>query len=193
VARTATPRPSMLDKKDAEALLTELGITRATPAPVALRPPQATPPTPAPRAPIPAQPTPAARRPSEPAAAPAGLADEPPPPLTPLPEGAPSHPEAARLLEQARRTLRDRQPQKALSLLEKAAALEPTHLGVQRLLVQTRIEARKAEIESLVTSALNHFVANEYGKARKAVDKALALDPGNKKAKELVKILGALA
>jgi len=139
--------------------------------------------TPAPRTPAPS---------SQPTAATSGLAGEPPPPLTPLPEGTPSHPEAARLLDQARRTLRDRQPQKALSPLEKAAALEPTHLGIQRLLVQTRIEARKAEIESLVTSALDHFVANEYGKARKAVDKALTLDPNNKKAKELTKILGAL-
>ena len=33
---------------------------------------------------------------------------------------------------------------------------------------------------------------NEYPKAKKAVDKALTLDPGNKKAQELVKILGAL-
>ena len=191
-SRPATPRPSVMDMQDAESLLSDFGITRATPAPVVTRPPQAAPATPAPLAPTPTPQTRAAPRPSEPAAAPSGLAGEPPPPLTPLPEGTPSHPEAARLLEQARRTLRDRQPQKALSALEKAAALEPTHLGVQRLLVQTRIEARKAEIESLVTSALDHFVANEYGKARKAVDKALALDPSNKKAKELVKILGAL-
>jgi Tfp pilus assembly protein PilF len=52
--------------------------------------------------------------------------------------------------------------------------------------------ARKAEIESLTTAALDYFVQNEYAKARKAVDKALALDPRNKKAKELLKILGAL-
>jgi Flp pilus assembly protein TadD len=182
----------MLGSKEAEDLLAELGITsapppaRATPKPAAVA-------SPVPRAPTPLPPSRAAATPAnEASAAPTGLAGEPPPPLTPLPEGTPEHPEAARLLEQARRTLRDRQPQKALSLLEKAAALEPTHLGIQRLLVQTRIEARKAEIESLVTSALNHFVANDYKKAKKAVDKALALDPSNKKAKELVKILGAL-
>ncbi len=52
---------------------------------------------------------------------------------------------------------------------------------------------RKAEVESLTTAALNHFVQNNYAKARKAVDKALALDPQNKKAKELLKILGALS
>ena len=33
---------------------------------------------------------------------------------------------------------------------------------------------------------------NDYGKARKAVEKALALEPKNKKARELLKILGAL-
>ena len=206
-SRPPTPRPSVLNRKDAESLLSELGVKTATtpvraasapttaPATVASRPPRA--PVPSPLAgPAPSRPaTPAPRTPapsSQPTAATSGLAGEPPPPLTPLPEGTPSHPEAARLLDQARRTLRDRQPQKALSPLEKAAALEPTHLGIQRLLVQTRIEARKAEIESLVTSALDHFVANEYGKARKAVGKALTLDPNNKKAKELTKILGAL-
>jgi tetratricopeptide (TPR) repeat protein len=189
----------VLDRKDAESLLSDLGIATTVTPPRAVAPPPTRPAASArpPGAPAstpaaePASPPPPAP-PSEPATATAGLAAEPPPPLTPLPEGTPSHPEAARLLDQARRTLRDRQPQKALSPLEKAAALEPTHLGVQRLLVQTRIEARKAEIESLVTSALNHFVANEYGKARKAVDKALTLDPNNKKAKELTKILGAL-
>ena len=206
-SRPPTPRPSVLNRKDAESLLSELGVKTATtpvraasapttaPATVASRPPRA--PVPSPLAgPAPSRPaTPAPRTPapsSQPTAATSGLAGEPPPPLTPLPEGTPSHPEAARLLDQARRTLRDRQPQKALSPLEKAAALEPTHLGIQRLLVQTRIEARKAEIESLVTSALDHFVANEYGKARKAVGKALTLDPNNKKARELTKILGAL-
>ena len=206
-SRPPTPRPSVLNRKDAESLLSELGVKTATtpvraasapttaPAIVASRPPRA--PVPSPLAgPAPSRPaTPAPRTPapsSQPTAATSGLAGEPPPPLTPLPEGTPSHPEAARLLDQARRTLRDRQPQKALSPLEKAAALEPTHLGIQRLLVQTRIEARKAEIESLVTSALDHFVANEYGKARKAVGKALTLDPNNKKARELTKILGVL-
>jgi tetratricopeptide (TPR) repeat protein/predicted Ser/Thr protein kinase len=52
--------------------------------------------------------------------------------------------------------------------------------------------ARKAEIESLTTAALNHFVQNENAKARKAVEKALALDPQDKKAKELLKILTSL-
>jgi Tfp pilus assembly protein PilF len=54
-------------------------------------------------------------------------------------------------------------------------------------------DAHKAEVEALTTAALDYFVQNEYSKARKAVDKALALDPKNKKAKELLKILGVLS
>ena len=53
-------------------------------------------------------------------------------------------------------------------------------------------ENHRAEVEALTTTALDAFVSNNYPKARKAVDKALALDPKNKKARELQKILGAL-
>ncbi len=141
-------------------------------------------------------PTPAAKPlPPAPAPTPApekAAAAEPPPPLTPLPEGIPSNAEAAALLENARRLLRDRHPQKALSQLEQASGLDPKHGGIQRLLIQTRIEVRKMEIEALTTAALNYFVDNKYAKARKAVDEALSLDPNNKKALELRKILGAL-
>jgi eukaryotic-like serine/threonine-protein kinase len=115
-----------------------------------------------------------------------------PPPLTPLPEGAPGNPEAAALVETARRLLRARSPQKALAPLEEAAAIEPGHGGIQRLLSQTRAEARKTEIESLTTAALDAFVANNHPKAKRAVEQALVLDPKNKKARELLKILGTL-
>jgi tetratricopeptide (TPR) repeat protein/predicted Ser/Thr protein kinase len=115
-----------------------------------------------------------------------------PAPLTPLPEGDPLSPGAAALVETARRFLRDRSPQKALALLEQAASIEPGHRGIQRLLSQTRIEARKTEIESLTTAALNAFVASNHAKAKRAVEKALVLDPKNKRAQELLKILGAL-
>jgi tetratricopeptide (TPR) repeat protein len=126
------------------------------------------------------------------APAPQATAPEPPPPLTPLPEGAPENAEAAELLENARRVLRDRHPEKALPLLEQAGERDPKHTGIQRLLLQTRIEVRKQEIEAMTSQALNYFVDNKYAKARKAVDQALALDPNNKKAKELLKILSAL-
>jgi tetratricopeptide (TPR) repeat protein len=48
------------------------------------------------------------------------------------------------------------------------------------------------QVESLTSAALRHFVGNEHGKAKQAVEKALALDPGNRRALELQKILGAL-
>ena len=115
-----------------------------------------------------------------------------PPPLTPLPEGEPTSPDAARLLESARRRLRERLPQEALKLLEEAAALEGDHRGIQRLLAQTRLEARRSEIESLTTAALDAFVQNKHARARTAVEKALALDPKNRKAQELLKILRSL-
>jgi tetratricopeptide (TPR) repeat protein len=104
----------------------------------------------------------------------------------------PSAPEAARLLDSARRLLRERAPQKALPLLEQAAAVDGAHAGIQRLLGLTKLEAKRAEVESLTSAALNHFVKNDYVKARRDVDKALALEPDNKKARELKKILGAL-
>ena len=77
-------------------------------------------------------------------------------------------------------------------MIEEAAHLEPSHQGIERLLSLTRIEARKAEVESLSTAALNYFLQNNYVLARKAVDKALALQPENKKANELLMILGTL-
>jgi tRNA A-37 threonylcarbamoyl transferase component Bud32/tetratricopeptide (TPR) repeat protein len=116
----------------------------------------------------------------------------PPPPLTPLPEGDPQSPEAASLLESARRLLRERAPGQALPLLERAAQIEPAHAGLRRILGLTRVEARKAEVESLVGTALDHFLRNEYGEARRAVDAVLALAPGNRKAGDLNKVLEAL-
>jgi tetratricopeptide (TPR) repeat protein len=53
-------------------------------------------------------------------------------------------------------------------------------------------EGRRSEVEALTSAALNHFLQNNHAKARKAIDKALAIDPGNKKAREMFRILGAL-
>jgi tetratricopeptide (TPR) repeat protein len=115
-----------------------------------------------------------------------------PPAPTPLPEGTPANAEAAALVDAARRHLKDRSSQKAVPLLEQALALEPGHPGIERVLELARVEARKAEAANLTAAALNHFVSNNYAKARKAVEKALALEPENKKAKELLTILGTL-
>jgi tetratricopeptide (TPR) repeat protein len=117
----------------------------------------------------------------------------PPPPLAPLPEGEPASPEAASLLESARRLLRDRSPRQALPLLEQAAGIAPDHAGLRRILSLTRVEARKAEVETLVGAALDHFLRNEYAEARRAVDAALALAPADRKAGELRDVLSALA
>jgi hypothetical protein len=40
--------------------------------------------------------------------------------------------------------------------------------------------------------ALRHFVKDEHDQARQAVERALALDPGNRRARELQKILRVL-
>jgi tRNA A-37 threonylcarbamoyl transferase component Bud32/tetratricopeptide (TPR) repeat protein len=53
-------------------------------------------------------------------------------------------------------------------------------------------EGRRSEVEALTSAALDHFLQNNHSKARKAIDKALAIDPGNKKAREMLRILGAL-
>jgi tetratricopeptide (TPR) repeat protein len=117
----------------------------------------------------------------------------PPPPLLPLPEGDPKSPEAASLLEAARRLLRDRAPRQALPLLERAAEIEADHAGLRRILGLTRVEARQAEVEALVGTALDHFLRNEYADARRAVDAALALAPANRKATGLRTVLRTLS
>jgi tetratricopeptide (TPR) repeat protein len=51
---------------------------------------------------------------------------------------------------------------------------------------------RQAEIESLMTAALDLFVGSEHDKARAAIERVLAVDPQNRKALELLRILGNL-
>jgi serine/threonine-protein kinase len=53
-------------------------------------------------------------------------------------------------------------------------------------------EMIRADVERLTTLALNAFVESNHPKARRAAEKALSLDPQNRKARELMKILGAL-
>jgi len=52
--------------------------------------------------------------------------------------------------------------------------------------------ARKAEARALTAAALNHFMLSDHAKARRAVERALALDPTNRKAQELLDILTTL-
>jgi tetratricopeptide (TPR) repeat protein/predicted Ser/Thr protein kinase len=211
----AAPVPSPPAPAPAQAPAPAL-VAASAPAPTAPKPAPAPPPSPPPTppaAPAPAaKPTPApapspptrpaspVRPPAAPAAAAptaAPAAQEAPKPAmataaslaTPPPaSGGPQSPEAAALLEAARQHIKERAPRKALEPLEKAALLAPGDSEITKLLA----EAKKAEVEHLTSSALNHFLLNEYPKAKKAVDRALSLDPANKKAQELVKILGAL-
>jgi len=55
-----------------------------------------------------------------------------------------------------------------------------------------RRDALLAQVESLTSAALDHFVQNDHPAARRAVEEVLALDPENRKARELLKILGVL-
>lgn len=55
-----------------------------------------------------------------------------------------------------------------------------------------RPNSRKSEAEALTAEALRHFTANEHKRAREAVDRALDLDPVNRRALELQRILRVL-
>ena len=50
----------------------------------------------------------------------------------------------------------------------------------------------RGEVESLTSAALDHFLRNDHPRARRAVERALALDPQNRRAQELLKLLGVL-
>jgi tetratricopeptide (TPR) repeat protein/predicted Ser/Thr protein kinase len=52
--------------------------------------------------------------------------------------------------------------------------------------------ARKAEAASLTTAALNHFLQNDHARARRTVERALALDRDNRRAQQLLDVLGVL-
>ena len=47
-------------------------------------------------------------------------------------------------------------------------------------------------MEILTSAALDRFLQDDHKGARRAADMALELDPENRKARELLKILGAL-
>jgi hypothetical protein len=51
---------------------------------------------------------------------------------------------------------------------------------------------RAAEAVTLSAAALQHFLKDEHDEARKTVERALALDPTNRRALELDKILRVL-
>jgi tetratricopeptide (TPR) repeat protein len=57
----------------------------------------------------------------------------------------------------------------------------------------TEPSSRKTDVELLTTAALDRFLQNDHTGARRAASMALELDPQNRKARELLKILGALS
>lgn len=63
-----------------------------------------------------------------------------------------------------------------------------------RAAVDTRppTDPHQAEAAALSASALRHFLANQHSRAREEVERALALDPGNRRALELQRIFRVL-
>ena len=53
-------------------------------------------------------------------------------------------------------------------------------------------DSRSAEATVLSAAALQHFLEDDNERAREAVERALALDPSNRRALELQKILRVL-
>ena len=81
---------------------------------------------------------------------------------------------------------------------ERALGVLPGHPSARRILDDLGPlpapppHPRQAEIESLTSAAIEHFVDSRHEKARAAVERVLALDPGNRKALELLRILSPL-
>ncbi len=113
----------------------------------------------------------------------------------------------------ARAHLERGDPGAAREAAQQALAALPGHLSAQRVLSRLdppqpaapppsaegpptpeppARDPRGAEIESLTTAALDSFVGNDHDKARAAIERVLALDPANRKARQLLRILGAL-
>jgi len=90
----------------------------------------------------------------------------------------PDHALAREIRERASRVLRAR---------DRAATLTPIPAAPS-----DPEAARRAEARALTAAALNHFMLSDHAKARRAVEKALALDPTNRRAQELLEILTTL-
>jgi tetratricopeptide (TPR) repeat protein len=128
---------------------------------------------------------------------------------------------ADRLVAAARKHLAEGRGDEARAVARQALASHPGHAAAGRLLGElgegpgvpaaagseapparperkagarpaSSADPRQAEANALAASALQHFLANEHGHAREAVDRALALDPGNRRALELQKLLRLL-
>jgi tetratricopeptide (TPR) repeat protein/predicted Ser/Thr protein kinase len=109
----------------------------------------------------------------------------------------------------ARGHLAEGRLEEAIEVAENVLVTDPTHHGALQVRDRAaealrarraasgedesrRRDAVLAQVESLTSEALDYFVHNDHPAARQAVEDALALDPDNRKARELLKILGAL-
>jgi tetratricopeptide (TPR) repeat protein len=115
---------------------------------------------------------------------------------------------AESFLAAARGHLAEGRLDEALRVSENVLATDPTHAGALEVRDRAteelrarraasgdegrRADAVLAQVESLTSEALDYFVQNDHPAARQAVEEALALDPRNRRARELLKILGAL-
>jgi tetratricopeptide (TPR) repeat protein/predicted Ser/Thr protein kinase len=154
-----------------------IALPRLTPPPLP-KPTTTAPVRVAPPAAAAAAPAPAPPRPEPPSAAPAS---PPPPAVAPPAHAAAPAPQPAAAA-----------PARPAAAPSPAPATAPASTLTPPPEARSEGDLKRAELERLTTIALNAFVENNYAKARKAAEKALALDPKNKKAQELMKILGAL-
>ena len=123
---------------------------------------------------------------------------------------------AARLVETGREHLAAGRVDAARAAAEGALASMPGHGPAVRLLEALRsvgagadvpappppertppppavpVDSRKAEAEAHAARALQRFVANEHARAQEEVERALRLDPENRRARDLQKILRIL-
>jgi tetratricopeptide (TPR) repeat protein len=119
--------------------------------------------------------------------------------------------DADRLVATARERLAQGREQEARVVARQALATLPGHAAAEKLLQALGEEPRQpppagapvtkdspptdprqAEAATLSAAALRHFLANEHARAREEVERALALDPANRRALELQKVLRVL-
>jgi tetratricopeptide (TPR) repeat protein len=162
-APVAEPTPPFEAKRPSEA-------EQPNPAPAAAALPAATAPAPAPP-PEAAEPAAAEQAPAPSPPAPEAPSASPPP-TAPEPAAAAPAPHAAEAPRPGAASSEQRAP-------APAPPPKPT-------------DPRATEAVSLSALALSHFLKDEHGKARELVERALRLDPENRKALELEKILRVL-
>jgi len=176
----AAPAPDV--RRDAP--LTPSGVTLGTPRNPAASPSPTAEPAVAPPAPEPDA-TPAEAAPPQ-AAAPE------PPPTAEAPQPVPATDDAEPVVESASaEPAVEAGPSEGLPTVEVEEAASDAPEGEASDEARAA-SSRRVEAEALTASALRHFMANEHDKARKVVDRALDLDPVNRRARELQRILRVL-